>query len=47
MAVDLLGNTTSQRVRRIRVQMEGRLRRSPEVVAELASVIDVRNDILL
>ncbi len=47
VATDLLGNTTTQRIRRIRVEIVANLTGSTDVVANLVSVIDVRNDILL
>lgn len=47
VSVDLLGNTTSQRVRRIRLQVEGRLLAASSFTERIEDIIDVRNDELL
>ena len=47
VAVDLLGNTTTQRVRRIRMSITGRLRADAQFEETAVDTIDVRNDILL
>lgn len=47
VSVDLLGNATSQKIRRIRLQLTGRLVDEPAVSELLEHVVDVRNDILL
>ncbi|MEJ8567246.1 hypothetical protein [Elongatibacter sediminis] len=47
VATDLLGNTTNQRLRRVRLVLQGRLRNAPEFQQTLETTIDVRNDILL
>lgn len=47
VSVDLLGNTTNQKIRRIRLQLAGRLVEEPSLSEQLEDVIDVRNDILL
>lgn len=47
VAVDLLGNTTTQRVRRVRLQLQGQLIADANFTQRLEDIIDVRNDILL
>lgn len=47
VSVDLLGNATSQKIRRIRLQLTGTLVDEPGVSELLEHVVDVRNDILL
>jgi hypothetical protein len=47
VSVDILGNETNQQIRRIRLQLTGRLVDDPDVTEWLEHVVDVRNDILL
>jgi hypothetical protein len=44
---DLLGNSTTQRIRRIRLLLTGRLVRDGEVNETIETTVDVRNDILM
>jgi hypothetical protein len=47
VAVDLLGNSTTNRTRRIRILLEGHLVTEPAFSERLEDTIDVRNDVLL
>ncbi len=47
VATDLLGNSVTQRVRRIRLQISGAVVNDAQIAEQLESVIDVRNDIML
>ncbi len=47
VSTDLLGNTTTQKIRRIRLQLQGRLVIDPDMTEQLQDVVDVRNDLLL
>ncbi len=47
VSTDLLGNTTAQRVRRIRLQISGRLIADGDVSETVETTVDVRNDIMM
>ena len=47
VSTDILGNTTSQKVRRILIRVSGQLVSDAEVSATVQTTIDVRNDIMI
>lgn len=47
VSTDLLGNTTSQRIRRVRLRLQAQLVADPDFEQYLETTIDVRNDIML